>query len=233
MIMEFTLIIPTYQEKENIGKLLEKISQLNLKNFEIIIVDDNSTDGTPEEVEEKAKNLTLPIKLIRRKGKRDLSQSVLEGFKQASGNVLGVMDADFSHPPELIPQLIKEIDNADLVIASRKIPGGKIKNWPLKRKLSSGFAHLLTKTLSPKVSDPLSGFFFFKKSIIENVKLSPTGYKILLEILIKGKYQKIKEIPFIFIDRKYGKSKFNWKNILKFIVHLLKLHLWKIKNILS
>jgi len=225
-----SLIIPTYNEKENIGKLLTLISNLNLKNFEVIIVDDNSPDGTAKEVERLAKEIPLKIKLIKRRGKRDLSLSVLEGFKKASGEILGVMDADLSHPPELIPKILKELEDNDFVIASRKISGGEIKEWSLKRKIFSGFATFLAKTLVPKVSDPLSGFFFFKKKIIEGVKLSPIGYKICLEILVKGNYQKLKEIPYVFKNRLFGKSKLNFKIILKFLFHVLKLHLWKIKK---
>ncbi len=225
-----SLIIPTYKEKENIGKLLFLICKLNLKDFEVIVVDDNSPDNTAEEVEKNAKKLPLKIKLIKRKGKRDLSLSVLEGFKKAKGEILGVMDADFSHPPELIPKMIKELENVDLVIASRKISGGEIKKWPLKRKIFSGLATFLAKTLVPKISDPLSGFFFFKRKIIKELKLSPIGYKIGLEIFVKGKYKNFKEIPFVFKDREIGKSKLNFKVILKFLFHILKLWFWKIKK---
>ena len=228
--MKVSLIIPTYKEKENIGKLLTLISDLNLKNLEIVVVDDNSPDGTADEVERVAQELPFEIKLIRRKGKRDLSLSVLEGFKKANGEILGVMDADLSHPPKIIPEILKELEDADFVVASRKISGGEIKNWPLKRKIFSAFATFLAKTLVPKISDPLSGFFFFKRKIIEKVKLSPIGYKICLEILVKGNYQKIKEVPFVFEDRKIGKSKLNWKIVLKFLFHIFKLWLWKIVN---
>ena len=225
-----SLIIPTYNEKENIGKLLTLISNLKIKNFEIIVVDDNSPDKTADEVEKIAKELPLEIKLIKRRGKRDLSLSVLEGFSQARGEILGVMDADLSHPPEIIPKILKELEKNDFVVASRKISGGEIKNWPLKRKIFSGLATFLAKTLVPKISDPLSGFFFFKKKIIEGVKLSPIGYKICLEILVKGKFQKVKEIPYVFKDRSFGRSKLNFRVILKFLFHVLKLHLWKIKK---
>ncbi|MFN3301763.1 MAG: polyprenol monophosphomannose synthase [Patescibacteria group bacterium] len=223
-----SLIIPTYKEKENIGKLLFSISQLNLQDFEVIVVDDNSPDKTAEEVEKMMAVLPLKIKLIKRKGKRDLSLSVLDGFKVAKGEILGVMDADFSHPPEIIPQILKELKEYDLVIASRKIPGSEIRNWPLKRKITSGFATFLAKILKPEISDPLSGFFFFKRKIIEGLKLSPIGYKIGLEIFVKGRYKNFKEVSYIFEERKGGKSKLNWKVVFKFLFHILRLWLWKI-----
>lgn len=226
--MRVSLIIPTYNEKSNIDKLLTSIFQLNLKGFEVIIVDDYSPDGTAEEIKKIAKDLPLKIKLIERRGKRDLSLSVLDGFKEAQGEILGVMDADFSHPPEIIPQMLEEIKNADLAVASRKIPGSEIKNWPFKRKLNAWVAKILAQTLTKKVSDPMSGFFFFKKDVIKGTILKPLGYKILLEILVKGNYQKVREVPFIFQDRYGGKSKLSLKVILKFILHVLKLHLWKL-----
>lgn len=225
-----SLIIPTYNERENIKELLPLISHLKLKNLEIIIVDDHSIDGTAEEVKKLIEELPLKINLIQRKGKRDLSLSVLEGFKNAKGEILGVMDADLSHPPILIPKMIEELKNADLVIASRKISGSQIKEWPLKRKIFSGLATILAKILTPKISDPLSGFFFFKKEIINEKNLNPIGYKILLEILVKGNYQKVKEIPFIFENRKTGESKLNRQVVLKFLFHFLKLFLWRIKR---
>lgn len=228
-----SLIIPTYNERKNIKKLLTKITLLKIQNLEVIIVDDNSPDGTTEEVERLAQKLPLKINPIQRRGKRDLSLSVLEGFKNSRGEILGVMDADLSHPPEIIPKLIKELENADLVIASRRIAGGEIKKWPLKRKIFSTLATFLAKILVPKISDPLSGFFFFKKKIIENIKLTPIGYKIGLEIFVKGRYENFKEVPFVFENRQGGQSKLNWRVILKFIFHLLKLYLWKIKKFIT
>lgn len=228
--MKVSLITPTYNEKENIEKLLTRLSKLNIGDFEIVVVDDNSPDGTAEEVNRLAKLLPLKIKLLKRIGQRDLSLSVLDGFKEASGEILGVMDADLSHPPEIIPTILEELKNANLVVASRKASGSEIKNWPFRRKLNAWVAKFLGQTLTRRVSDPMSGFFFFKKEIIDKIKLKPLGYKILLEILVKGNCQKVEEIPFIFEDRKGGKSKLNWRIILKFLLHICKLHWWKIKN---
>ncbi|MCX7779215.1 MAG: polyprenol monophosphomannose synthase [Patescibacteria group bacterium] len=225
-----SLIIPTYNERENIEKLFSTLSELKIKNLEVIIVDDNSPDGTADKVEVVKKNYPLEIKLIRRKGQRDLSLAVLEGFKNAQGKIWGVMDADLSHPPELILPMIEALKEVDLVIASRRVKGSRIKNWPLKRKVFSGLATFLAKILVPKISDPLSGFFFFRKEVVEGMEFSPLGYKIGLEIFVKGKYKNFREIPYLFIDRKKGASKLSWLVIGKFILHLLKLFLWKIKK---
>lgn len=224
-----SLIIPTYKEKDNVEKLLMVLSNLKLKDFEVLVVDDNSPDGTAEKVEEMIKKLPLKIILIKRIGKRDLSLSVLEGFKNADGEILGVMDADLSHPPEVIPKILEKFKNADLVVASRKVSGSEIKNWPFKRKLNAWVAKFLAQTLIRRVSDPMSGFFFLKRSVIEGTELKPLGYKILLEILVKGKYNKIEEVSFTFENRTRGTSKLNLLIILKFFIHIIKLHLWKLK----
>ncbi len=221
--MKLSLVIPTYNEKENIQKLIKKIQEefkASKIDGEIIIVDDNSPDGTAniiEELKKKQENL----KLIKRKGKLGLSSAVLEGWKIAKGDVFGVMDADLSHPPEKIKELFWTIEknDADFTIGSRYIKGGKIEGWNFKRKLMSKTATLFSRIYT-KVKDPMTGFFMIKKEVIENVNLNPKGFKILLEIIIKGKYKKIKEIPITFINRVEGKSKAGTKEILYYLQNL-------------
>lgn len=225
-----SLIIPTYKERGNIGKLLKEIANLKIDDFEVIVVDDHSPDGTAEEVESLINQLSLKIKLIKRIKPKDLSLSVLEGFEAANGEIIGVMDADGSHPTLIIKKMLDKLNQADMVVGSRNISGSETKNWPWRRKINAWVSKKLAFSLTRATSDPMSGFFFFKKEIIKNVTLKPLGYKILLEILVKGHYQKVVEVPFIFEDRKIGQSKLNVKIILKFIWHTLKLHLWKIKQ---
>jgi len=221
--MKLSLVIPTYNEKENIQKLIKKIQEEFKENEidgEIIIVDDNSPDGTGrilEDLKKKQKNL----KVIHRSGKLGLSSAVLEGWKIAEGEVLGVMDADLSHPPEKIKELFKAIEKgeADFTIGSRYIKGGKIKGWNLKRKLMSKTATLLSRIYT-KVKDPMTGFFMIKKEVIKNVDLNPKGFKILLEIIVKGKYETIKEIPITFVNRIEGKSKAGTKEIFYYLQNL-------------
>jgi len=223
----FSLIIPTYNEKENIPILVKRIHETlsNYCDYEVIIVDDNSPDQTWKVAEELAKE--YPVKVIKRKGKLDLSSAVIEGFKHAHGKILGVMDADLQHPPEILPTLIEEIKNGkDLVVASRYTKGGKIENWGLRRKIVSKGARLLAKILVPQarvIKDPLSGYFVFRREVIEGIELTPVGYKILLEILAKGTYEEIAEIPITFGSRSMGKSKLTIGEYINFVKHLYRL----------
>jgi len=232
--MDLSIIIPTYNEKENIQILIKKIQEefkKNKINGEVIVVDDGSPDGTGE-ILEKLKEDYPFLKVIHRRGKLGLSSAVLEGFSIAKGNILGVMDADLSHPPEKIPEMFKIINNneADFVIGSRYVNGGKIDGWGIKRKIMSKGATLLARVFT-SVKDPMTGFFMIKKECIKNKQLNPKGFKILLELIIKLDYNKIKEIPITFINRTKGKSKANFKEIFSYLKNLVGyLHYKKITN---
>src|SRR4030042_693565 len=188
-----SIVIPTYNERENIQILIKEIQiefKINSINGEIIVVDDNSPDGTGEilnNLKRKYKNL----KVIHRKGKLGLSSAVLGGWKIAENDVLGVMDADLSHPPEKIHELYNPIKNnqADFTIGSRYVKGGKIEGWNLKRKIMSRGATLLAKIFTD-VKDPMTGFFMIKKECIEGKEINPKGFKILLELILKADYKK-------------------------------------------
>ncbi|MEM0465386.1 MAG: glycosyltransferase family 2 protein [Candidatus Pacearchaeota archaeon] len=232
--MDLSIVIPTYNEKENIKEIISKIENEFNKNDiigEIIVVDDNSPDGTGEILEELKKNKNN-LKVIHRKGKLGLSSAVLEGWKIAKGKVIGVIDADLSHPPEKIKELFFPIKNnqADFTIGSRYIQGGKIEGWNFKRKLMSKIATILARIYT-KIKDPMSGFFLIKKECIENVQLDSKGFKILLEVIIKGKYSRIKEIPITFVNRTKGKSKAGTKEIVWYLQNLISYLPYK-KNII-
>jgi dolichol-phosphate mannosyltransferase len=216
-----SVIIPTYNERENIKIIVPKIFDVFEKNGvkgEVIIVDDNSPDKTGDAAEELAKK--FDVKVLHRKAKLGLSSAVVDGFKKASGDILGVMDADLSHPPEVIPNMLKYlIKDADF----------GSQNWGIRRKIISKGACLLAKGLT-NVKDPMSGFFFFRKDVIKNANLNPKGFKICLEILVKGNYKKVLEVPYTFVNRKFGESKLNWKEEIKYLEHLLGLYFYKIKN---
>lgn len=190
---------------------------------EIVIVDDNSPDGTGARAEELAKSHNM--KVLHRSGKLGLSSAVLEGFAAASGNILVVMDADLSHPPEKIPEMVRQITEgkAEMVVGSRHVPGGSIENWPFYRKLVSKGATLLARPLT-KVRDPMSGFVAVKRSVVDGVKLDPVGYKIGLEILVKGTYSNVVEVPIHFANRKAGQSKLGGAVMLRYLDHVTTLY---------
>jgi len=180
---------------------------------EIIVVDDNSPDGTGKVVEEyvkKSKIRAYPVQVIRRENKGGLGSAILAGIKHSKGDAIVVMDSDLSHPPQTVSKMIEELDssNCDIVVASRYVKGGSISGWPFKRKLiSRGATKIAQRGLGIKIKDPMSGFFAFRRHIINNIKFDSLGYKILLEILVKAKGAKVKEIPYAFTDRKSGSSK--------------------------
>lgn len=217
-----SLVIPTYNESESIRLLIPKIFEYALKNnidCEVIIVDDNSPDGTGAVADELGAQYN--VKTIHRSGKLGLSSAVLEGFKIANGDILGVMDADLSHDPAIIPDLIKAITEggADIAVGSRYVKGGAIRNWPWRRVLTSKVAIWLSWPVT-KVKDSTSGFFFVRKECLDGVKLNPIGFKIGLETFVKAKAKKIVEMPYVFTDRAAGKSKFNFKEIINYLIQL-------------
>jgi dolichol-phosphate mannosyltransferase len=226
--MYLSIVLPTYNEAGNIEKLISLIcAGLQNLEYEIIVVDDNSPDKTGEISEKLSQK--FPVKVLHRKSKLGLSSAVLDGFKIAKGNLLCVMDSDFSHPPEKIIELVNflEKENADIVVASRLVKGSKVENWPVQRKIMSFCARLLAKPLT-SVKDPMSGFFIVKKNVIKSKKLNPLGYKILLEILAKGNYKKVAEYPFTFKDRVYGETKMDKKVIFEYLVQAVSLYGYKI-----
>ena len=223
-----SIVSPTYNERENILQLVERISKTMLnRKYEIIFVDDSSKDGTTEIAKELSKK--YPVKILVRDKKFGLASAILTGFAFARGEIIGVIDADLQHPPESIIQCVESIeqDNFDIAFGSRYINGGGVRGWSRKRLLTSKIAIFLAKPLVDKVKDPMSGFFFLKKSVLEGVTLNPTGYKLGLEILLKGNYENVKEIPYIFEERKKGESKLSNREIFLYLSLLKDLYIHK------
>ena len=219
-----SIIVPCYNEKDNVSLLIKRLEQVLVNNGidgEIIIVDDDSPDGTSEAVL-KIKERYNNLEVIIRKDEKGLGTAVVEGFKKAKGEILVVMDADLSHPPETIPALIAPIKDGicQIAIGSRYVEGGRIEGMPLSRLIISRITSYIGR-LIVKVSDPFTGFFALKRSIIENMPLRPKGFKIGFEIIIKGSYKRIIEIPYIFQNRKYGKSKLTNRIMIENILHFL------------
>jgi len=230
---EVSIIIPTYNESENIIQVLKSIGEHIPKNIatEAIVVDDNSPDGTGKVVEDYINDtqtkVGYSVDVIHRKTKSGLSTAILDGIQHSSGETVVVMDSDFSHPPKIIPRLIEEIkiSKYDIVIASRYTPGGKVSGWSAKRKLISKTAKGIAKVgLGINESDPMSGFFAFRRKILEGIKFDAIGYKMLLEILVKTKGAKVKEIPYTFTNRVYGYSKLDSSTMLDYVRSVWRLY---------
>ena len=239
-LVDLSIIIPTYNESENIEKLLDKII-LNIPSnciSEIIIVDDNSPDGTSKIVTDYIKNDEIKnakdidksyrIKLVNKKNKNGLIAAIVEGVKYCSGENILIMDADFSHPPEIIPKMNEEIQKNPntIVIASRYIKNGFITGWPFKRRiLSKGAAKIARIGLHiQNVNDPMSGFFLCPRRIFKEIRFDTKGYKLLLEILVKVHDVDFREVPYTFTDRKSGKSKMGMSVIFDYITSVWQLY---------
>ncbi len=233
--MKPIIIIPTFNEKDNITKLISVIFDLRIPNLEIIIVDDNSPDGTAQTVSKLAKQ--YPIHLIERRRKLGLGTAYIAGFKKAlnlQADYIFEMDADFSHNPNDIPRMLDAIQNTDLVIGSRKINHGKIEGWNWKRHLMSDGAMWFSRLfLGLKTRDVTAGFRCFSRKVLTNINLDDiksNGYAFQEELLYRTEKTgfKIKEIPVTFIDRQVGQSKLSKKDIWEFFMVMIKMKLTKI-----
>lgn len=157
---------------------------------------------------------------MRRAGKAGLASAVLAGFAVAKGDVLLVMDADLSHPPEVAPHLADAIAaGADLAVGSRYVRGGGVKDWPMTRQVVSRVACLMGNVLVP-VRDCTSGFFAIRHSVVDGVKLNPIGFKIGFEVMARGRWKKVVEVPYVFRDREHGTSKFGQRQIFQYLKQL-------------
>jgi len=222
-----SVIVPTYNERENIVELIERI-EAALKEiiFEVIVVDDGSPDGTADAAEE-LNDIYGNVRVHRRPGKMGLASAIMDGINLAKSDVVAVIDADLQHPPEFLPEMLSKIMKGyDLIVASRYVEGGVIEGWGLWRRLVSKGATWLAHFLLPetrRVKDVMSGYFVLRKSVVAGVKLSSKGYKILLEILVKGKYSSVAEVPYTFKPRVRGESKLKFNEILNYLRLLFRL----------
>jgi glycosyltransferase involved in cell wall biosynthesis len=224
------VIVPTYNEAENIPELARRLFAIAAKHaleLSVLVVDDGSPDGTAEVVRREAAKYPGRLRILERRGERGLAVSVIDGLAQTSAPMVLVMDADLSHRPEEIPALLAPIrgGHADLLVGSRYIEGGSTEDgWGLLRRLNSSAAVLLARALTP-LSDPMSGFFAFSRAVLEKAPhLNPTGYKILLELLVKTRPVRVLEVPIRFEKRGRGKSKLTLREQLLYLRHLGRLH---------
>lgn len=227
--MRVSVIVPTYNEAESLpelaGRLFSALQAARLEG-ELVVVDDSSPDGTGAIAEELA--LSYPVQVLHRPPRSGLASAVIDGMARARGEILAVMDADLSHPPEVIPQLVAAIvGGADLAVASRYVVGGGVANWPWLRRFASWTANLLARPFVP-VRDATSGCFGLRREVVEGVALDPIGFKIGLEVMARGRYRRFVELPYTFQERRYGQSKFGPRQVRDYLRQLGRL--WRARH---
>ncbi len=217
-----SIVVPTYNELDRLETLVEGTCDVFRRHgvvAELVIVDDNSPDGTGPLADRLAQR--YPLRVVHRAGKLGLGTAVMDGFAVARSDVLGVMDADLSHPSEIVPAMlaILQATGSDMVVGSRYIPGGGSKNWSRLRLLMSRFACVLALPITP-VRDATSGFFLVRRTAIEGVSIAAGGFKICLELLVRGRIRSVAEVPYVFVGRTAGESKMNFKEATGYLVQL-------------
>jgi dolichol-phosphate mannosyltransferase len=232
-VVKLSVVVPTYNESRNLELLISQLSAV-LDGclpgaYELIVVDDDSPDQTWALALRLADRFPA-LRVIRRRGEKGLSTAVIRGWQAARGDVLGVIDGDLQHPPEVVEKLWARIaQGADLAVGSRHAGGGGASDWsPLRRALSRG-AQLIGLCVLPsvvgRVSDPMSGCFLIRRSAIADATLSPLGYKILIEVLGRGRIGRIAEVGYVFRERLAGESKVSAGLYVEYLRHLLRLRL--------
>ncbi len=223
-----SVVVPTYEERENLPALVERIDAACRAAgiaYEAIVVDDASPDGTADVA--RALSPRLPVRVLCREGERGLATAVALGLREARGEVVAAMDADLSHPPERLPDLARPIldGEADMTVGSRHVEGAGIDpGWPLYRRLASRVGALLGRPLAANVNDVTSGFFAVRRALLDGVALSPLGYKIMLEVLVRARPARVREVPIEFLDRARGATKFGLHDQGLYLLHIARLY---------
>jgi len=226
---KFALVIPTVNEAGNIATVLDRtvaaLSEAQVE-WEILVVDDDSTDGTADHVLHHAQAEPC-IRVLVRRGQRGLAGAITYGWSQTNATLLGVMDADLQHPPELLPALIRKVrDGSDIAIASRYVEPHSMDAWNPVRRLISRLGVLASKAVQKpalRVSDPLSGFFVLRRACVDGLQFQQAGFKLLLEILAKGDIKSVSEVPFTFAVRQHGNSKASPMTLIHYVSLLYRL----------
>jgi dolichol-phosphate mannosyltransferase len=235
-VRSFALVIPTLNEAANIGAVLDRAAAaLSASNiaWEILVVDDESVDRTARIAQDRAEN-DARIRVIVRHGQRGLAGAITDGWAQTDADLVGVMDADLQHAPEVLPRLIDAIRNgADIAIASRYLQSDSMDGWNPVRRFLSGVGVLAGRRVEAsglRVLDPLSGFFVLRRNCITGIEFQRAGFKLLLEILAKAQLHSVVEIPFKFGVRNAGTSKANAMTAVNYFVLLCKLSVNSIRR---
>jgi dolichol-phosphate mannosyltransferase len=223
-----TVVVPTYTEAQNLPYLIDRVARVRDAHnipIDVLIVDDDSRDGSVELIASRPEQW---VRIIVRTGARGLSTAVLDGMRLARGEVLVCMDADLSHPPEALPEMLRRLENgADFVIGSRYVAGGTTDDGGFLRWVNSHAATLLARPLT-HVRDPMAGFFALRRSTLEKgADFSPVGYKIGLELMVKCGCAQVVEVPIHFEHRRFGESKLTMKQQFLYLQHLGRLYRYK------
>ena len=233
--LTFSIVVPTYNEAGGIEQLvtmLRDVFQADALDGEIIVVDDNSPDGTGAIVD-RLEHEGYPVRCLHRPGKMGLSSAVIDGWKVARPDsaALGAMDADFSHDAKIVPRMVRALQDEGygLAIGSRYVPGGGISNWPKRHIITSRVAIALAQPLTP-IRDITSGYFLVKRAALDGVELDPIGFKIGLEVIAKAHYGRAIEVPYVFTDRVAGTSKLNQNEILNYLKQLGRIYAARLRG---
>ena len=229
-----SIVLPTLNEAQNIEAMIRAATEILERpqiGYELIVVDDDSPDGTWSRALKLSESLPR-LRVMRRVNERGLATAVLRGWQAAQGDVLGVLDADLQHPVETIPKLWTQIESgADLAVASRHVPGGGISAWSWRRKLISRAAQGIGLVVLPEVvgrlRDPMSGYLLVRRDKLAGVTMKPRGYKVLVEILARGRIESIAEVGYVFQERLEDRSKITWRSYRDYLLHLAMLRLWR------
>ncbi len=226
-----SLVLPTYNERANLPPVIARLIrclEATGASFEIVVVDDDSPDRTWELAE--ALGAEDPrIRVVRRRGERGLATAVVAGWRHARGRVLGVMDADLQYRPESLPAMLRALDDpgVDIAIGSRYAPGATVQEWSARRWAISLCARLLARVALPEalgaVLDPGAGYFLMRRRVIEGIELQPQGFKILIEVLARGRYAGVVEVGQQYEGRREGESKLRGRQITEYLSQLLDL----------
>jgi dolichol-phosphate mannosyltransferase len=231
--VRLSLIVPTYNEAKNVREMVRRLTELLEPQFgeqyELIVVDDDSRDRTWEVAQSLVAEYPR-LRVMRREHERGLSTAVIRGWQAARGEVLAVIDADLQHPPEVTLDLWREVEKgADMAVASRHVEGGGVSDWSIVRRILSRGAQLLGLLVLPtvvgRVSDPMSGYFMLRRTSIQGATMSPLGYKILIEVIGRGKIRWIGEVAYVFRERVEGESKVTWRLYVDYLRHLVRLRI--------
>jgi dolichol-phosphate mannosyltransferase len=223
---DLSMVVPTYNERDRLSELVEAVFAASDSagiTLELVVVDDNSPDGTGAVADGLATRFN--VRVVHRAGKLGLGTAVVEGFAVATAPVVGVMDADFSHPPTLVPVLLAAFraEQADVVVASRYVQGGSTPDWPFKRRVLSQTACLFARGLSP-IRDAASGFFLIRRDLARATTIKAGGFKICLELIVRSGARSLVELPYRFDDRELGESKMSMREAAGYLIQLRDLY---------